>query len=81
VDSVSRSARGSTRVKPTPSRISCSEPVSRSRRVAAQAGAGELFTTETVQDLVAGSGFTFRDAGAPELKGLGPRRLLAVRAS
>jgi class 3 adenylate cyclase len=49
-------------------------------RVAAQAGAGELLTTETVQDLVAGSGFTFRDAGAPELKGLGPRRLLAVQA-
>jgi class 3 adenylate cyclase len=47
-------------------------------RVAAQAGAGELFTTETVQDLVAGSGFSFRDAGTFELKGLGARRLLAV---
>jgi class 3 adenylate cyclase len=47
-------------------------------RVAAQAGAGELFTTETVQDLVAGSGFSFRDAGTYELKGLGSRRLLAV---
>jgi class 3 adenylate cyclase len=47
-------------------------------RVAARAGAGELLTTETVQDLVAGSGFSFRDAGTAELKGLGPRRLLAV---
>jgi len=25
-------------------------------------------------------GFSFRDAGTPELKGLGPRRLLAVQA-
>jgi pimeloyl-ACP methyl ester carboxylesterase len=47
-------------------------------RVAARAGPGELFTTETVQDLVAGSGFSFRDAGTPDLKGLGPRHLLAV---
>jgi pimeloyl-ACP methyl ester carboxylesterase len=47
-------------------------------RVAAKAGAGELLTTETVQDLVAGSGFAFRDAGVAELKGLGSRRLLAV---
>jgi pimeloyl-ACP methyl ester carboxylesterase len=47
-------------------------------RVTAQAGPGELLTTETVQDLVAGSGFSFRDAGAAELKGVGPRRLLAV---
>jgi len=49
-------------------------------RVAAQARPDELLTTETVQDLVAGSSFTFRDAGAPELKGLGARRLLAVQA-
>jgi pimeloyl-ACP methyl ester carboxylesterase len=49
-------------------------------RVAAHARPDELLTTETVQDLVAGSSFTFRDAGAPELKGLGPRRLLAVQA-
>jgi pimeloyl-ACP methyl ester carboxylesterase len=49
-------------------------------RVAAHASAGELLTTETVSDLVAGSGFSFRDAGSPELKGLGPRRLLAVSA-
>jgi pimeloyl-ACP methyl ester carboxylesterase len=47
-------------------------------RIAARAGAGELLTTETVQDLVAGSGFSFRDAGSPDLKGLGPRHLLAV---
>ena len=48
-------------------------------RVAAQAGAGELLTTETVSDLVSGSGFTFCDAGVRELKGVGPRRLLAVQ--
>jgi len=47
-------------------------------RVADRAGAGEVLTSETVQDLVAGSGFSFRDAGTFELKGLGPRRLLAV---
>jgi class 3 adenylate cyclase len=47
-------------------------------RVAAQASSGELFTTETVQDLVAGSGFSFRDAGTFELKGLGSRRLLTA---
>ena len=47
-------------------------------RVAACAGPGELLTTETVQDLVAGSGFAFRDAGSPELKGVGRRHLLAV---
>jgi class 3 adenylate cyclase len=47
-------------------------------RVAGHAGAGEVFTTETVQDLVTGGGFSFRDAGVFELKGLGSRRLLAV---
>jgi pimeloyl-ACP methyl ester carboxylesterase len=47
-------------------------------RVAAAAGAGALLTTETVQDLVAGSGFSFHDAGHVELKGLGRRHLLAV---
>lgn len=47
-------------------------------RVAAQAEADELLTTETVQDLVAGSGFEFRDAGLHELKGLGKRRLVAA---
>jgi len=51
-----------------------------SARVASHAGPGELFTTETVQDLVAGAGFAFRDAGTFELKGLGSRRLLSVSA-
>lgn len=47
-------------------------------RVAAQAAADELFATETLQDLVTGSGFEFRDAGLYELKGLGKRRLVAA---
>jgi pimeloyl-ACP methyl ester carboxylesterase len=49
-------------------------------RVAAHAGPNELFTTETVSDLVAGADFAFRDAGVFELKGLGSRRLLSVSA-
>jgi pimeloyl-ACP methyl ester carboxylesterase len=47
-------------------------------RVAAQAEADELLTTETVQDLVAGAGLEVRDAGLHELKGLGERRLVAA---
>ena len=42
-------------------------------RIAAQAGASEVLVSQTVKDLVAGSGFTFTDAGDPELKGV-PRR-------
>jgi class 3 adenylate cyclase len=45
-------------------------------RVAAQADGDQLLATETVQDLVTGSGFKFRDAGLHELKGLGKRRLV-----
>jgi pimeloyl-ACP methyl ester carboxylesterase len=52
--------------------------VSVAARVAGRAGADELLATETVQDLVAGSGFEFRDAGLHELKGLGRRRLVAA---
>lgn len=48
-------------------------------RVAAKAEADQLLATETVQDLVAGSGFEFGDAGLRELKGLGKRRLVAAR--
>jgi pimeloyl-ACP methyl ester carboxylesterase/class 3 adenylate cyclase len=39
-------------------------------RVAALAGAGEVFTTSTVKDLVAGSGVAFSDLGHHELKGV-----------
>jgi pimeloyl-ACP methyl ester carboxylesterase len=49
-------------------------------RVAAQAGAGEVLVSQTVKDLVAGSGIDFDDRGAHELKGIpGEWRLYAVR--
>jgi class 3 adenylate cyclase len=50
-------------------------------RVAAKAGPGEVLTSGTVRDLVAGSGLEFEDRGAHELKGVpGEWRLYAVRA-
>jgi class 3 adenylate cyclase len=39
-------------------------------RVAATAGQGEVLVSSTVRDLVAGSGISFDDAGAHELKGV-----------
>jgi class 3 adenylate cyclase len=39
-------------------------------RVAALAGAGEVFVSRTVTDLVTGSGITFEDRGEYELKGV-----------
>jgi class 3 adenylate cyclase len=39
-------------------------------RVASMAGSGEILTTSTVKDLVAGSGIAFEDAGAHRLKGV-----------
>ena len=49
-------------------------------RVAAQAAAGEVLVSQTVKDLVAGSGIDFEDRGARELKGIpGEWRLYAVR--
>lgn len=42
-------------------------------RVAALAGPSEVFISQTVKDLVAGSGFTFADAGIHELKGVSDR--------
>jgi class 3 adenylate cyclase len=42
-------------------------------RVAAMAGAGEVWTTSTVRDLTAGSGLSFDDAGEHELKGVPDR--------
>jgi class 3 adenylate cyclase/pimeloyl-ACP methyl ester carboxylesterase len=53
--------------------------VSIGARVAAQAGPGELLVSQTVKDLVAGSGLEFEDRGAAELKGVpGEWRLYAV---
>ena len=51
-------------------------------RVAARAQAGEVLVSQTVKDLVAGSGIEFDDRGAHELKGIpGEWRLYAVRQS
>jgi class 3 adenylate cyclase len=48
-------------------------------RVGAAAGAGEVFVSRTVADLVAGSGLTLSDRGEFDLKGVpGPWRLFAV---
>jgi pimeloyl-ACP methyl ester carboxylesterase/class 3 adenylate cyclase len=48
-------------------------------RVAAEAKPGEVRVSQTVKDLVAGSGITFRDCGSTELKGVpGEWRLFAV---
>jgi class 3 adenylate cyclase len=49
-------------------------------RVAARAAAGEVLVSDTVRDLVAGSGIEFEDRGLHELKGLAElRRLFAVQ--
>jgi class 3 adenylate cyclase len=48
-------------------------------RVSARAAAGEVLVTQTVKDLVAGSGITFDDRGVVGLKGVpGQWRLYAV---
>jgi pimeloyl-ACP methyl ester carboxylesterase len=47
-------------------------------RVAAKAGAGEVFVSQTVKDLVAGSGIAFEERGEHELKGVGSWRLYSV---
>ena len=48
-------------------------------RVAARAGAGEVLVSQTVKDLVAGSGIAFEDRGLAELKGVpGQWRLYSV---
>ena len=39
-------------------------------RIAARAGASEILVSQTVKDLVAGSGLAFADAGEHELKGI-----------
>jgi class 3 adenylate cyclase len=47
--------------------------VSIGARVMARAGASEVLVSQTVKDLVAGSGLTFEDAGEHELKGVPDR--------
>ena len=42
-------------------------------RVGAKAGASEVLVSQTVKDVVAGSGLTFEDAGEHELKGIPDR--------
>ena len=39
-------------------------------RIGALAGPSEILVSQTVKDLVAGSGLTFEDAGEHELKGV-----------
>ena len=49
-------------------------------RITALAGAGEVLTSSTVRDLVAGSGIVFEDRGEQSLKGVPDRwRLFAAR--
>jgi pimeloyl-ACP methyl ester carboxylesterase len=56
--------------------------VSIGARVASRAQAGEVLVSQTVRDLVAGSGLVFEDRGTAELKGVpGEWRLFAVADS
>ncbi len=56
--------------------------VSIGARVAAHAGPGEVLVSQTVKDLVAGSGIGFESRGSAELKGVpGEWQLYAVRDS
>jgi pimeloyl-ACP methyl ester carboxylesterase len=56
--------------------------VSIGARVAAQASPGEVLVSQTVKDLVVGSGITFDDRGTQALKGVpGEWRLYAVAAT
>jgi len=51
-------------------------------RVSAQAAAGEVLVSQTVKDLVVGSGIGFDDHGLQELKGVpGQWRLYSVISS
>ena len=51
-------------------------------RVASNAGGGEVLVSQTVRDLVAGSGISFEDQGIHELKGIpGSWQLFAVAAA
>ena len=52
--------------------------VSIAARLLGTAGPGEVVVSQTVKDLVAGSGFTFVDRGERELKGIPDRWRLFV---
>jgi class 3 adenylate cyclase len=55
--------------------------VSTGSRIASEAGRSQVLVSDTVKGLVAGSGFTFEDAGEHELKGVPERwRLYRVVA-
>lgn len=54
--------------------------VSIGARIAASAGASEVLVSQTVKDLVAGSGFAFEDRGEHDLRGI-PDRWRLYRAS
>ncbi len=54
--------------------------VSTGARIAASAGPSQVLVSQTVKDLVAGSGFTFTDAGEHELKGI-PQRFYLYAVS
>jgi class 3 adenylate cyclase len=57
-----------------------SEAVNIGARVAAAAEAGDLLVSQTVMDLVVGSGIRFDDVGATDLKGIpGQWRLFRVQ--
>ena len=47
-------------------------------RVSGLGGPGEVLVSETVRDLVSGSGIEFGEHGEHELKGVGPRRIYSV---
>jgi len=47
-------------------------------RVAALAQADEILVTQTIPDLVAGSGLAFHDRGQHDFKGVGPRHIYAA---
>jgi class 3 adenylate cyclase len=47
-------------------------------RVSGLGGPGEVLVSETVRDLVSGSGIEFEEHGEHELKGVGPRRIYSV---
>jgi pimeloyl-ACP methyl ester carboxylesterase len=49
-------------------------------RVSALADSGEVLVSQTVRDLVSGSGIEFEDRGDHALKGVGERRIYAVAA-
>ena len=50
-------------------------------RIASEAGAGEVLVSQTVKDLVAGSGISFEDRGEHELKGVVAWRLYSVASA